>query len=785
MVKMSCFSKRDKYTVTKPGSSYKDNNKPTPSQDRGKVPPPPVVKETENTKPLSNHQNGHGPLLTEPPTPPDSPQIQDIENVQNPSVENPASNDKIDISPVPSEDSKRTQTSGIDTVPSKPLPGNQADSNSEDDTASSHSNTPSESAHPSNTGGKKHSVGDILLGSRENEKSKDNERRTGVQVSGPTESEVETTEEIPVFTKTPTEEENIKKAIEKNDFLMKILSGKRFQDIINAMQLKTIPAKKTLIKQGDKGSQMFISKEGKYKILIKGKEVAEFSDTRVFGELAILYNARRLATIKAVTPGKVWVLDRITYLKIVIGSNLKEQDENLRFLQNVDALKNVSKDVLRQVVNLLKPEFFPAGKEIIRQGDKGDKFYLIRAGTVSVSKVGEGILGTLVKEECFGEMALQKEDTRQATVTANAPGVECLTLARKDFIAHFGDIEFAKIEVKKISAITTEVPIEYQDLELNNLKFIRTLGVGGFGRVELVQSKKNKSLVFALKYLKKIDIVNHNQQEHVYNEKLIQMHCKSPFIVRLFRTYKDKKYVYFLMEPSLGGDLFALLHDQKSRRFEENDARFLSGCVLEALDYLHRKGIVYRDLKPENLLVSNTGYLKLTDFGFAKKMPVRGKTYTFAGTPEYVAPEVVLNRGHDRAVDYWALGVFIFELLTGKTPFRTGDNSHMRTYNKILNGIDNVNFPTYVKPKAKNLIEKLCRPIASERYGMLRGGTNEIRSHKWYKDSGFDWQKLQDLAIVSPFKPKLKDNITPSKIEVFKPDKDYPADETSGWDIHF
>ncbi|XP_060517416.1 cGMP-dependent protein kinase 1-like [Cylas formicarius] len=607
-------------------------------------------------------------------------------------------------------------------------------------------------------------------------------RRSGVPASIPLGIEDTSKTMLPVYPKSSEDEQKIKSAIEKNDFLGKILSGKRLEDVINAMSLREVSAKQKLIKQGEKGSEMYVSKEGKYRVMVKGKAVGDFDDIRVFGELAILYNAKRLASIQALTDGKVWVLDRRVYQKIVISSNIKEEEENLRFLQNVDSLKVVDVDILRQVANLLKPEFFPSGTQIIRQGDKGNKFYIIRAGTVTISKSGEGIIGTLGEGTCFGELALQKEDTRQATVTADAPGVDCMTLTRTDFKDHFGDVEIPKIEIKR-GSFREEAKAEYQDIGLSDLKILKTLGVGGFGRVELVQHKKKKDLVFALKYLKKIEVVYQNQQEHVYNEKMIQMNCKSNFIVRLYRTYKDNKYVYFLMESCLGGDLFSLLHKQKNKRFEEKDAKFLSACVLEAFEYLHNKAIVYRDLKPENLLVDRHGYLKLTDFGFAKKMPARGKTFTFAGTPEYVAPEIVLNRGHDKAVDYWAFGAFIFELLSGRTPFRTGDNSHMRTYNKILNGIDNVNFPTYINLKARNLIEKLCRPVPSERLGMLRGGTKDIKMHKWYQ--GFEWVRFSQCQLQSPFKPKLKDVTDTSHFDQFRQDKDYPPDETSGWDVNF
>jgi cGMP-dependent protein kinase len=261
------------------------------------------------------------------------------------------------------------------------------------------------------------------------------------------------------------------------------------------------------------------------------------------------------------------------------------------------------------------------------------------------------------------------------------------------------------------------------------------------------------------------------------------MDCRSQFIVRLYRSYKDSKYIYYLMESCLGGDLWKLLQRQKTRRFDERDARFIAACVLEAFAYLHEKGIVYRDLKPENLLIDEQGYIKLTDFGFAKKLGSRERTFTFAGTPEYVAPEIILSRGQDKAVDYWAFGVFIFELLTGRTPFRTNDASHMRTYNKILTGIDSVDFPSFVSTKARNVIEKLCKLIPAERLGCQRNGVQDIKNHRWFL--GFSWVKLNERSLWAPFKPKLKSNTDTRYFEAFKKDTDYPPDETSGWDVKF
>ncbi|XP_050514550.1 cGMP-dependent protein kinase 1-like [Diabrotica virgifera virgifera] len=609
-------------------------------------------------------------------------------------------------------------------------------------------------------------------------------RRDGV-VPVPVRIDQNLKEKLPVFNKLQSDEEIIRNAIKSNDFLHKIISEEQLKDVIAAMYNKEISAKEVIIKQGDKGQHMYISAKGNYQVIVNGKTVSQFSDVRVFGELAILYNAKRLATIKALSSGSVWVLDSTVYQQIVLRSNLKKEDEIKEFLSNNEILNVVGSDALQIVSTLLKTEFFPTDQAIVKQGDRGDKFYIIRAGTVTISKEGVGTVGVYKKGDCFGELALLEEDCRQATVTANSPGVECLTLTRKEFVDHLGDIKnFKYIKVKdKPKDSIRSVHGEYDDINLFDLKIIKTLGVGGFGRVELVQHTKNEKIVFALKYLKKIEIVEQNQQEHVFNEKRIQMSSKSPFIVRLYRTYRDSKYIYFLMESCLGGDLWSLLQRQKNKRFEEKEARFICSCVLLAFEYLHSRGIIYRDLKPENLLLAVNGYIKLTDFGFAKKVPDRGKTYTFAGTPEYVAPEIVLNRGHDRAVDYWAFGAFVFEMLSGKTPFRTDDVSHMKTYNKILGGIDNIPFPTYINLKARHLVEKLCRPVPSERMGMQKNGIQDVKNHKWFL--GVDWQKMQKMEIPSPFKPKLEGPTDTKYFDNFKKDSDKTPEELSGWDEGF
>lgn len=216
---------------------------------------------------------------------------------------------------------------------------------------------------------------------------------------------------------------------------------------------------------------------------------------------------------------------------------------------------------------------------------------------------------------------------------------------------------------------------------------------------------KEKSKTFALKKLKKQHIVDTRQEEHILNEKRIMQKARCDFIVRLYTTFKDAKYLYMLLEVCLGGELWSLLRDKS--HFDDSTTRFYTACVCEALIYLHNSGIVYRDLKPENLLLDTSGFIKLVDFGFAKEIGHGRKTWTFCGTPEYVAPEIILNRGHDLSCDLWSLGILMFELLTGNPPFSGADP--MKTYNIILRGIDAIDFPRRITRHAQNLIKKLCR----------------------------------------------------------------------------
>ncbi|KAL6418039.1 hypothetical protein ACFW04_012386 [Cataglyphis niger] len=614
----------------------------------------------------------------------------------------------------------------------------------------------------------------------ENNEQYVNNPRGGVIGRAPTPPSAPT----PVYEKDARSARQIKRAILENEFLGN-LEENQVEALVSAMYPKQIPANTLVIREGDIGSHLYVSAEGEFEIYQGSKFQRRFGPGIAFGEIALLYNTKRLRSINVKTNGKVWVLDRSVFLTIMMRTAQEQLEGNIRFLQRVSVLQKLPepKDhVLAKISDLIRIEFFPAGAKILRQGEKGEKFYIISGGNVRITKDteygGEEELVVLGKGDYFGELALYDDGgERRANAIALAPGVECLTLDRtldeirnKDWLAEY--------EKQKRSLTPKKWTNEYANLTLADLETRGTLGVGGFGRVELVTLKSDPNKSFALKKLKKKVMVEQQQQEHVLNEKHIMQACDSPFICKLYQTYKDSKYVYFLMEVCLGGDVWTTL--QKRRYFDDATAQFMVGCVVEALDHLHSLNIVYRDLKPENLMLDMRGYLKLVDFGFSKKIGP-AKTWTFAGTPEYVAPEIILNKGHDRAVDYWALGILTHELLIGKPPFRGSD--HMTTYNKILKGIEMIGIPSIVNKNANNLIKKLLRLSPSERLGYQRNGIQDIRDHKWF--SGFNWQALRRLALPAPIVPTVRHQLDTRNFERYPPDRDIPPDEFSGWDIDF
>ncbi|KNC99250.1 AGC/PKA protein kinase [Spizellomyces punctatus DAOM BR117] len=289
---------------------------------------------------------------------------------------------------------------------------------------------------------------------------------------------------------------------------------------------------------------------------------------------------------------------------------------------------------------------------------------------------------------------------------------------------------------------STTAPGLHRDYHLDDFHIVRRVGKGGFANVFLVRLKHSTGRYYALKAIKKHDVVKLKQEKQILNEKNILRSINHPFIVELYHTFQNVTYLFMTMEYVAGGDLFSYL--RKVQRFAEDDARFYVSEVLIALEYLHSYNIVYRDLKPENILLDTTGHTKLADFGFAKI--VNKTTQSFCGTPDYIAAEIVANKPYNKAVDWWSLGVLVFELISGKTPF--GDESSDRIYENIQVG--KIKWQPLVKGPAKDLVKRLLDLDVDRRLGSSGDGA-EIRQHPWFKT--LQWKKAEARQTTPPFVP--------------------------------
>ena len=270
------------------------------------------------------------------------------------------------------------------------------------------------------------------------------------------------------------------------------------------------------------------------------------------------------------------------------------------------------------------------------------------------------------------------------------------------------------------------------------LATVQPLGVGGFARVVMVRDRVTRR-IYAMKIVNKQKLLAFNANvrcEAVVRERQALDEMEHPFIVKLHATYQDHDHIYFLLDIALGGELFRVM--EQLDKLQEPMARFYVGSLTLALQHIHMLEYVYRDLKPENVLLDCHGYIKLCDFGFAKKLEDR--TYTQCGTPDYVAPEMLMGQGVNQACDWWALGVLLYEMISGFPPFTDKDGQEMKTFANILKGQLEFRSGSNYTANARSLITGLLQVKVTSRLGYSKGGAEDLIAHPWF--THFDWDAL-------------------------------------------
>ena len=309
-----------------------------------------------------------------------------------------------------------------------------------------------------------------------------------------------------------------------------------------------------------------------------------------------------------------------------------------------------------------------------------------------------------------------------------------------------------KTFLERSSTIVT-VNENLEKIDLNEYKIMYKICKTNLGFIYICKSKKMNKLYF-MKILKKSNLLTSKNTEHVTNEYLIISSIYHPFILELKGINNtDPVTLNFLFEYIPGGSLNTLLKAQK--RLPLNNARFYLASVITALDYLHKKSIVYRDLRPQNILINKNGYIKLADFGLAKKME-SDVTFTMCGAPEYYSPEMIRKTGYNKSTDFWCLGILLYEMLIGCTPFFDADP--LKIYQKI--NIGKILFPKKIDKNAKIIIKHFLNLEQHERLGCRKNGVGDIIEEPFFKD--FDWKGLLYKNLQAPYIPEFNGNLDTS-----------------------
>ena len=340
-----------------------------------------------------------------------------------------------------------------------------------------------------------------------------------------------------------------------------------------------------------------------------------------------------------------------------------------------------------------------------------------------------------------------KAPERKDKVGNKVESIDTKSMGEEDKVRSIAILKFKSQEMRSSILVASR---KSMDVKLEDFKLKVVLGRGTFGKVYLAELKQTKVL-YAIKSIRKDVLLEYDQVNNTKLEKDILFSCDHPFLVGMDYLFQSQLRLYFIMPFVKGGELYKVF--QKQKRFTEEIVKFYAAQIAMAIGYLHQQGIAHRDLKLENILIDSDGYLKIIDYGLAKMIGQEELSMSFCGTPEYLAPEMVNRTGHDKNVDWWALGVLIYEMLIGVTPFYNRNRNMLLM--KIKNGKvifpDRTRYRIDYSDEIVDLIVKLLHKDKEQRLG-FKGDGDEILGHPFF--ASLDIKGLYNKTVVPPFKPE-------------------------------
>lgn len=577
----------------------------------------------------------------------------------------------------------------------------------------------------------------------------------------------------PSSSKTAEDLHNLREAVAGN-FLFAYLSEELRKRVFDVMERKTVQADEVVIRQGDMGDNFYIVDSGEYAVLVDEEDgspqehvhtytVTPNAPRPCFGELALLYRKPRAATVVARRPGALWQLQRRAFkaaLQRVVDPAV------VAILRTVEILRCLNVSQLQLMVEMLTPVLFQEGEYIVRQGEPSHDFFLLTQGEVVCTLRADGAPAgdpgkevlRLMSGQYFGERALLSCAPRAASVIARGQ-VLLRRISRSTFEAAFGPLQ------RLIDSETVWRQRLAQEAELISQRYGPVISLLGQGRISLSDlqvrgrlyttdytcatavslppSSGGGSQGFTLREIGISDTVARNTSSAVVRARDItralppSLHV--PHEIATFRT----PAVCAQALPTRGTCTVETL--LQSGPLDETSVCYLAASLVLALEHLHHLEIIYRAVTPHTVILTETGLVQLLDFRFSKRN--EGRTYTICGTPEYLSPEVIQCCGHSEAVDWWSLGVFIYQALSGGTPFAAPGDDELAIYRKTAQRV--LTFPGSFSAPVRDLIDQLLVTDPTHRLGTGPGGVRRLREHPWF--SGINWDGLALHQYPIPF----------------------------------
>lgn len=655
----------------------------------------------------------------------------------------------------------------------------------------------------------------------------------------------------------------------KLHFLFDHLSDEERAPLIGSMKQVTFTEGEMFAKEGDVGECMYVIESGSVDEFTGDQITETLERGGVFGETCILKDSPRIHSFQAKTDVCLWELSRINFQNILAKVSLEEEGDMVALLRKVKFLDQLTPQQLGRIAESLTEDKFKKGDKIIKKGEKGTSFFILKDGSAKMHDVGHGdsqhVDQVLAVGDYFGARALLSGEARWMNVTCLTDCV-VLTIERKTVEDVVGNIQkllaravkrrtlmsipifanstFHSFEIEELVDAMTDVKfsageaVEDKDalyliwsgvvrvandngmiftlkhgdhfggynlvpsaekadqritvdedalcrkLDLETIKGIIknmarlgkpmppvssvfdptihnkdiekkcVLGQGAFGKVWLVVLKRdNPPVPYALKTMQKKQICNPFEAAAVIMEKNIMASLDHPFCVRIKAAYQDDVMLYMLQPFLQGGELRTLV-EKSEKGLDEPAAKFYAACILDGLNHMHKRDIVYRDMKPENVMIDGDGYAIVIDMGLSKVLK-EAKSFTMCGTYPYMAPEFFLGKGHNQKADWWTFGVVVYELLNNRQPF-TGQEKGLV---KEIIGV-RYRFIKGMNPLAKDLIKKLI-----QKNMVTRMGRHDVYDDPWFKD--IDFEKLRNLEVKTPWKPEVKNPLDASSFGDF------------------